>query len=116
MIGGESKPMVEMIHRGGAVKRAKFYGWEMGDQGKGKSNALFLVDVKPRPVLYSCALTHGWFAKPASDWRLTDESWATMLEFAEKSGRKIAKTPRSTGRRRKARQPKNDPRQESLFD
>lgn len=90
--------------------------WEYGARGKGKSCALISIEATPKWVTGSVALTHGWLAKPDGDWRLTEESLEEMLKFAEENGRRILRTPKSSGRKMKARVPKIDPRQKGLFE
>lgn len=106
-----------LVSRGGAERKATFLQWEGGKDGAGKT--MFLVRFHGRTGLkdvVSVCGSHGWCKKPCDDWRLDEESHQAVIDFALGDGRKIAKAPRPTGRKRKPRKgPKPHPRQQDLF-
>ena len=90
-------------------------GTDVGMHTDDVSAVVLSVNIKPRPLTYTVLLTHGWLAKPANDWRLDDESWERLLDWARKNGRPIMKAGRSSGSPRRARPPRVDPRQTKMF-
>jgi hypothetical protein len=103
-------------HRGGLQFGANFIGWTSASTGVGKSHAELAVRGRTGiPARVTVSLSNGWCKKPADDWRLTEQCQDELLEWARENGRKIAKTPRSPGRKTGKRQPKVHPKQMGLF-